>query len=283
MFIPRVQEIHRPILAEPVPVIDIVKKIAISCLKELAISLALGVVVAMFVPFAGGITLMVSAALVQVAVSAFFHGLGAYASNKIAEGGTNLKHFERILSVCEWITGVNFAIFTGFNAQTLIHESGHAMAALSVYKRARPAIEVYPFLGGITQFYKTSLTAFGKKLGPVAATCLIIASGPGFTLLISSVLFAIGLALKEKYPQFGKYLIAWGIIDFLNHAHYAYSALHADPSNLSHDFVHLAIFGLNPVTAAIGILAIPVIITIGVHCWQSRKPDPTPATVLAVV
>ncbi len=279
MFVPRVQEISRPILAESPPVTDIVKKIAISCLKELAVSLAIGVVVALFVPLAGGIALMVSAALVQVVVSAFFHGLGAYASQKIADGGPNLKHFERILSVCEWVTGVNFALFTGFNAQTLIHESGHAMAALSIYKRPRPAIEVYPFLGGITQFYKTSMTPFGKKLGPVAATCFIVASGPGFTLLISSILFAIGLAIKEKYPQFGKYLIAWGIIDFLNHAHYAYSALHANPSNLAHDFVHLAIFGLNPITAVIGILAIPVILTLGMHCWQSNKPAPAPIPV----
>lgn len=281
MSVSRVQNAPPPIQLEPVSISDIVKNIALSCLKELAVSLVMGMAVACFVPTAGGLAFMVSAALVQLAVSAFFHSLGAYASYKVAEKGPNLIHFERILSVCQWMTGYNFAILTGFNAQTLIHESGHAMAALSIYKRPRPTIEIYPFIGGITQFYKTSMTSFGKKLGPVAATCLIVASGPLFTLMISSVIFAIGIAIKEKYPQFGKYLIAWGVIDFLNHAQYAYSALHADPSNLSHDFVHLAIFGLHPVTATIGILAVPILITMGMHWWQSRKaPAPAPVPVL---
>lgn len=232
-------------------VIDIVKKIAFVCLKEFTVSLTLGLTVACFVPTPAGITWMVGAAVVQLGVSAFFHSLGVFAA-------TNRS--EKLLSVCEWVTGANFALLTGLNTQFLIHETGHALAALSIYKKPRPQIYVRPFIGGLTDYCKTSLGLFGKKMGPVAATCFVLISGPVATLLISSAILTIGLGIKEKYPHFSKYLIAWGVLDFLNHAHYAYSALSTDSFNLAHDFVHLSIFGLDPVVATIAILAIPVIL-----------------------
>lgn len=276
MFVPRVQDIHLPVApanqAAP-PLSETIKKIALVCLKELAVSIALSGAVACFVPVATGLSFMMGACLVQFVVSVFFHALGAHAANQLKQQGPNSK-YEKIVNICEWMTGANFAIFTGFNAQTLIHESGHTLAALAIYKRPRPQIEIYPFIGGVTQFYKSSMTGFGKKLGPVAATCLIVASGPAFTLLISGVLLAIGIAMKDRYPAFGKYLISWGVLDFLNHAHYAYSALHADQSIISHDFVHLSIFGLHPIVATIAILAMPVLIMAGMQWIQNRTQRP---------
>ncbi len=272
MFVPRVQDTHLAfVAAEPRPVCDIVQKIALKCLKEFAAATAAGLLISCFVGLPSGMTLLITATLVQFAVSIFFHSLGAYASYKASEGGINQIHYERAVSACEMITGSNFALFTGYNAQTLVHETGHALAALLIYKRPRPLIEIYPFIGGITQFYKTSLSDFGKKIGPAASTCLVVASGPGLTLLISSVLLAVGVALREKYPQLSKYLIAWSILDFVNHAFYAYTALHAEPWNLSHDFVHLSIFGLHPVTATVGLIAIPIVIALGTLWWQSRQ------------
>jgi hypothetical protein len=268
-------QINLPI-AVPLGRDEIVKKIAVSCLKEFALTLTLSVTVACFVPTPVGIAYIITATFVQLAVSIFFHSLGAYAQYSIGQKGPNVAQFEKILNVCQWVTGANFALLTGFNTQMLIHETGHSLAALFSYKRPQPKIELYPFMGGITQFYKTSLSGFGKKIGPVATTCFVIASGPAFTLLISSALLAIGLAMKEKYPQFGKYLIAWGLLDFLNHANYAYSALRTDQSSFSHDFAHLAIFGLHPVVATISIVAIPIVIYLGVQWLQ---PNPRPAVV----
>jgi len=284
MFIARIQDAHLPAMAAPQPeVADIVKNIALRCLKELAISLSSGIVVALFVASPGGIVFIFSASAVQLAVSVFFQSLGAFAAYKAAQRNENLECYEKTVSVCEWITGSNFALLTGYNAQTLIHESGHALASLLVYKNPRPLIEIYPFVGGITQFYKTSLSMFGKKIGPAAATCLVVASGPGLTLLISSALLSIGIALKEKYPQLGKYLITWSILDFFNHAFYAYTALRADQWNLSHDFVHLSIFGLHPVAATVGIAAIPVVIALGAYWWQSQQQKETKSAQLAIV
>lgn len=235
---------------------DVVKQVALACLKELAISLTLGITVASFVPSAIGLQHLLIAFLTQTAFSLVLHSLGAYAAQ---------KKFSRFLSFCEWLTGANFAISSGYNTQLLIHETGHALGALAVYKRPFPQIEIYPFIGGHTQFSKRALTVFGKSVGPVAATCIFVASGPALTLLVSSVLFGLGLFIKEKHPKLGKAFIAWGILDFVYHAKYAYSALTANSSDVAHDFVRLGILGLDPVTATIGIIAIPIIITLGAH------------------
>lgn len=279
MFVPRIQDAPLPVMAPPLPeVTDLIKNIAIKCLKEFAVSLACGFVVGLFVVAApSGMAFIFQATLVQLAVSAFFHSIGAFASYKAQQGNEYKIYYEKLVSACEWIHGLNFAFFTGYNTQTLIHESGHALASLALYKNPRPLFElyplnIYPLLGGMNGFCKTALSGFGKKIGPAAATFLVFASGPGLTLLLSSALLAIGIAMKEKYPEFSKYLITWSAIDFLCHAIYAQSAIHADPWNLSHDFVHLSIFGLDPMAATIGILAIPIVITLGTLWWKNRNP-----------
>ncbi|MGB7978100.1 MAG: hypothetical protein WCF19_02940 [Chlamydiales bacterium] len=233
---------------------SVILKVALPCLKELAVALCIGLAVSFFVAPAEAPILIV-AAVIQLIANAFFRFVQAFALPKTP--------FEWIGSLSEWMTGLNFAVLTGYNAQHLIHESGHAMASMLMYKKAQPWIQIYPFTGGLTEFSKTGLTALGKKLGSSAVTCLMVASGPGLTLLLSAILLSIGLSIKEQYPQLGKTLISWALIDFLGHAHYAYSALKADPWNLSHDFVHLSIFGLHPMTATIGIIAIPIVILLG--------------------
>lgn len=270
---PALPEVEKP------PVCDVITSVAIKILKESAVTLALGCVVALFITTPMGLALMISAGMVQFAVSAFFHSLGAFAAYQALDNDSFQTHYERISTLCEWITGSNFAIFTGINAQTVIHESGHAIASLMIYKNPRPIIEIHPFVGGITQFYKTGLTKFGQQLGAAASTCFVVASGPALTLLISSAILAIGISIMENYPEFGKYLISWASIDFLNHASYAYSALSAEQWNLSHDFVHLSIFGLNPVVATIGILAIPILITLGMS-WKRNEPPAEPAVLV---
>jgi hypothetical protein len=238
MFVRRAQDAQLPIVAaEPHPVSDIIQKIALKCFKEFSVATASGLLISCFVGLPSGMTLLITATLAQFAVSLFFHSVGAFASYKAIERGRNQSYYEWTVSACEWITGSNFAIFTGYNAQTLVHETGHALASLLIYKRPRPLIEIYPFIGGITQFYKTSLSDFGKKIGPAAATCLVVASGPGLTLLVSAVLLAIGIALKEKYPQLSKYLICWSILDFVNHAFYAYTTLQAEPTSSTYRFL----------------------------------------------
>lgn len=223
-----------------------ISEIAFRILKELAASLAIGAAVACFTAPASA-PLLFQAIAVQFTASLFFQTMKVISS-------------EKIQTFFDWAAGVSFALFTGYNAQVLIHEAGHAFSTLAVYSQTTPKIELSPFGSAITQFQKGPLSTFGKKIGPASATCLVTASGPLLTLLVSSALFAIGLSLKKHYPAFSKYLICWSLLDYVCTAHYAYSAIGNESFNLSHDFVHLSIFGLSPVVATISVIAIPVIL-----------------------
>ena len=266
MSIALVQQRLHPPNAQASFTSDCVKNVAVALLKELVVCVPLGLAVASLVQTASGVSLITGAMLVQIAVSLVFHSLATLISQK------KKGRAEETLSLFQWITGFNVAIFTGCNAQTLLHESGHALAALCVYKNGRPRIEIYPFVGGITRYYKGSLTPFGKKIGAAASTCLITASGPAITLLVSLTLFTIGLAIQKTHPRLAKYLVSWGVVDFIEHAGYACSAMREKPSKLSHDFVHLSLFGLHPIAASVAIVAIPALIWVGITWYQQEKP-----------
>jgi len=252
----------------PLSIGTAITRVASRCFKELAVSLAIGSIVGCFVAPAGT-AILVQALMIQCAVSLFFHTLGAFAAYKCAQKPS--PGFEKILSFADWMAGANFALLTGFNGQMLVHESGHALAALALYNQASPRIDLIPFGQALTQFHKRSLSALGKSIGPAATTCVIIASGPALTLFVSAALLAIGLAIKERHPNLSKYLITWALLDFLCTAHYAHSAIGKERFQFSHDFVHLSIFGLPPATATAAIVAIPVLVTAGVHCCKSRQ------------
>lgn len=256
---------------------SVVKKVALKCLKEFSATLAFNFLLSAFVITPAGTSLLITATVVQFAVSLFFHSLGAFAAYKRVQEGVNQERYEKLLSFCQWMTGTNFVLLTGYNVQTLIHETGHAAASLLTYANPRPQIEIFPFEGGLTQFNKSKLSLFGKRLGAPASNCLLVASGPALTLLVSSLFLAVGVAAHKKHPSLSKYLIIWGVIDFLNHAHYAYSALTAATWNLTHDFVRLSIYGLNPVVATIALLVIPIVIGAGVYYWKCRETALAPA------
>lgn len=277
MFIPRIQDLpaiawrHCPSYDA---VQEVVKKVAIECLKDLAASLALGAVVALFVPTSLEIATLGCVIGVQFAASLVFHSVGAVASYQAKQGGPHRTKLECVASVCEWLSGANFAILTGINTQLLLHEMGHSLAALALYQNVLPQmiIHPFPFMGGLTLIHKTTLNAFGKTIGRAAATILYVGSGPGLTLLISAALLTAGVAMRETFPKLSKYFIAWGICDFVNHADYAISALWTDRTTLMHDFFHLSTFGLHPIDAAVGVLAIPILIIAGMYWWQKKSP-----------
>lgn len=225
--------------------------------KELACSIAIGAAVAVFAPAPMGAAVLINAVKIQFAVSLVFHTLSAL--------------FQKTAPVCDWCAGVNFAYFTGFNARLLLHETGHFLAALLLYKNSRPCIQIIPFVGGITIRHKVPLSLFGRKIGTAATGILWAASGSACTLLISAGLLTAAIAIRDKYPQLSKYLTCWGALDFLNHTRYAFSALRADPTNRLHDYVQLSNLGLHPAVAAVAILAIPIVIVVGMHWKETQR------------
>ena len=240
-----------------------IQRVALRVFKELAASLLLSSITFYFTPTLLGQHLLGQALLIQAVLSVIFHSFQEFALCHPQKCGSFVKIFE-------WASTLSFGLLSGYNIQTLVHESGHALASTLVYKNPRPSIEIHPFSGGHTHFYKTALSLFGHKLGPKLSTLFVIASGPGLTLLVSSATFVLGMFLFNQGKLLGKYLLGFSLVDFANHARYAYSALHTPPYQLSHDFVHLSVFGLNPVVATVGIIAIPVILYLSMRKTKSH-------------
>lgn len=230
----------------PLGIIDSVKEIALSCLKEFAASFILYAAVSLFCPLPAVLALG-EIILLQFSISLAIHSVKALTKS----------------TVCDWAAAANFAGFAGTATSTLIHESGHALAASAIYTRAAARIQLIPFQSAQTFFQKGAMSAFGKMLGAANATCLIVAAGPLLSLIVSSAMLIVGLSIREKYPTVSKVLICWACLDFAIHSLYAASAGVASSFSLSHDFVHLSLFGLAPKMAAITIAALPFILLAG--------------------
>ena len=277
MIVPEVQHSWLPSFTIISPEIqERVKTVALKCFKEFSFSLCLKFVISSFVVSSAGLSLLFNTILIQLAVSTVLHSIGEFADYKAEQNQNAPSLYQSTPSLTGWLSAFNLGLLTGYDAQNLIHELGHTITSTFLYKNPRPIIEVYPLIGGLIQFYKSGLSNLGKSIGPSSTTLLIFAAGPGLTLVISTALLSIGIAMRKEYPNLYRYPVTWSIIDFLHHVHYAYSAIAADKWNLLHDFVHLSIFGVDPLTTCIGILAIPVIVGVSMYFKETYLDAPTP-------
>jgi hypothetical protein len=250
---------------------QVIKRIALQTLAELALSLAVGMIVCAFVVTPMGISWVIGAAWIQCVVTLSARILGCLAFEKYLENGPQAKKYLKAAIFCSHIAPISFAIGTALNAQTLIHESGHALAAKILYQGANPEITLFPFKGGVTHFFPEKLSALGAKLGKNKSIAWVTAAGPLASLAVSSAALATSLLIKDNHPKISNYLATSAIYDFIIHATYACSALFTSPTELSHDFVRLSHFGIHPLAATVAIIALPILITLGVKATQSHQ------------
>lgn len=239
---------------------QIIQKIAWEVFFECLATFAVAAVACVFTATPAAIGFIVGAAMIQVILNLALRSLGTFIENRE----------EGLSAMLSWGAAFNFSWGTGIYKQTIIHELGHALGALAVYRNARPKITLLPFFGGNTRFFPQHLSAWGRKLGPEKALAVVTAAGPGLTLIASSLELSAGILNYEKHPKLSRYLMIMAAFDFFWHANYALSALNAPMNILSHDFVRLRLYGLNPVVAAIGIIAIPILIAGGL-CLLKRQ------------
>lgn len=242
----------------------LIRQVALETLTELAFSLAFAAITCSFVASSAALGIVVAGTIIQCVVNLFFRSMAA---RSLLRGDTE-SFFVRSQDA---INSSHFALLSGFNVQTVVHEAGHALAAKMVYSPVRTQIIVQPFQGGYTQLRSGGLSAFGKRIGPLAARCFVVAAGPGFTVLISSVAYVAGCVLRDSSPKLAKYLMAYGASDILFTAWYAYTGMNASPDDLAHDFVYLSQVGLSPLVAAIGLAALPFLLHI---VTENTKIDP---------
>jgi hypothetical protein len=218
-----------------------VQKVALGSLAEFVFSLTLGLTVSLFSATLHGSLLIFGALSVQTILHIALRSLGA---------------------ACNWpletVCPYSFTLLTALNGQTLIHESGHVLAAMSLYKKSKPFIEIDPFYRVFSSYKMAEPNWLGKVLGKERSSLAICAAGPLLSLSISSLMLYSSVKLESKHPALSSYLKTAALFDFALHSAYALSALRA--SSLSHDFVRLASYGLPPVAAAVAIAGLPLLL-----------------------
>jgi hypothetical protein len=229
-----------------------IKKIALRCLSELAVALAIGAFISLFNVSFLGATAILRPMLLQTILNVALSAASVFIQAK-------WKRCAQILDQGRYFT---FAYATMKNLQILTHEMGHVAGALAVYKNCRPRIELYPGDRGSSHFKTSQLTALGKKVGRVKANLIVTAAGPALALLVSSLLLGLSKRLQSTHPEWSGHLKAAALSDIAYHAVYALSALKTGIQALpSHDFVILSKMGVHPLGVALAIVAIPFIIS----------------------
>ncbi len=250
--------------APPTEMRRLIQDVAKRCFIELAVSLAIGAVAASFTASLLHASLIFAAIAVQTVSNAALRTAEALAMKMPPCDET-----EWIRSACPYLCTTFFAYLTAFNAQILLHEAGHRVGAMGMFQNANPQTTLTPCLGGLTQFSTKDLTTLGLRLGRSNAMLIVTLMGPTCSLLISTIAIAVGYAIRNKFPELGRYSVGVGRGDFYAHSFYALSALSTTPGPKGHDFLRLRAYGVHPLAAAIAILAIPPLL----HLAMSTRPS----------
>lgn len=261
---------------------ELVKKVAKRSLIELAVSLSFTGITILFVPAFIGTGSLVAFTLAVVALNTFLR-MGCAAIEYKVHQLKNIQTPEaRLFShrltflgkIISWIAPYNFSLLDETTRNVLVHEAGHAMAASSVYKNARPRIEVYPFKGGATSFCPKELTKFGKYLGWKNADLLVSGAGAGISM-IAALASIIAAHKMDKNSEVRKYLIMTAISTIVQHIFYAFTALWTSPENLGHDFIALWRHNIHPLAAVATMIALPLITFGGLYFLDQLKEKAT--------
>jgi hypothetical protein len=243
----------------------IIKDIASNSLKELIVSFMLAGVTCFFVASSAIPTLLI-ATVGMIALNILFRVVIQMVVDEIQQTNQNRSDRDyQILTFCysylQYVCPLNFSILDLATRHVLIHEFGHALAAALLYQNARPSIEVFPFVGGITRFWITSLTNLGKFFGNKYSRLIVSAAGPATGIFVATIELGLAHYLKREHPRLHRYLLCSAILCIAQHVIYALSTLWERNPMSGHDFANLwKIGGLHPLISAICLVALPLIV-----------------------
>lgn len=247
--------------------IEKIKEIAYSSLEELALSLSISFTVSFFATILFGPSFFITTTLLQVGMTTFFRIVKTFYPKKEEEKNTPTK----LEKSCDWVIASIFSLFSTLKLQTLVHESGHAIAANLLFKDARPAIFMTGGASAHTEYTISSLSNLGLKLGKERAKAIVSLSGPLLSLSLASALLILGLFIKEKHPALSKYLTVAALADFIFHTLYSVSALFTAPENVAHDFIRIQSLGIHPLVGGLFIFTLPAIIFLSFNIFFNLR------------
>lgn len=245
----------------------LVNKVALNSLKELAAMAALSVVTSVFVlsPLSIGVMVGVGVAFwilttaAKVAQAVFCYLLATKNFDQ-----KTVFHLQVLQRGLNWFSPIEFAAFHALTSAVVIHECGHAFAALVWLERSHPVIEVSPiFGGGRTSFSMNQLSVIGKLFGWHRTEAIISAAGALTTLAFAVSALVGAHFIKKSQPTLSRYLFAAASMSVASEAAYALHALGQKAENKSHDFIFLWTKGIHPLAAFICLIAVPLILKAG--------------------
>lgn len=197
--------------------------------------------------------MLVASALTQTT----FSSLLFYLSGQSGMAGSYFRG-QLSPSTARTLSAFLFAVLSGNHAQSLLHETGHALSSRLFFQKADPKITLSPFTGGKTKHDSNTLSPLGQKIGKERSFWLIAAAGPGLSLFVSSMALTVGRMVQDRFNVLGSYLNAYGETDYYLHAFYALSAFFEPRA--THDFTILSRCGISPLVYTVALAAIPSLI-----------------------
>ena len=157
------------------------------------------------------------------------------------------------------LQGLNNGFFGYLTMGVLAHEEGHAIAGHLLYKNAHPIISRTGLFSALTSSKSKILSNIGILLGANRSRFIVVLGGPLAGVAFATTALMISKWLTKSHPEIADCCRVIGFTAIFHHMSYALSAL-SRPLMRGHDFVNLWDFGLHPIVAAIGIVAIPIML-----------------------
>jgi hypothetical protein len=141
----------------------------------------------------------------------------------------------------------------------LIHECGHAIAAMTCFVKASPKI-VVKWATGMTEYnISYGLTKFGGFLGEETAKLFVTAAGLFAPALFALGEFGLAHGLHESHPWISDALNYHGLSQLLNLGLYGISAFFSSNMALANDFIFLSYMGnIHPIIPIVLLVGIPL-------------------------
>lgn len=245
---------------------QLIKQVGIGTLKELTISSIFTGITCMFVA-APAIPTLITTTIAILAFGVLLRTLTAavtysFYCNKQDNAGVEDPVLSKIVACLNYLNPITFAAIDISTRDCLVHEGGHALAAMAIYKNANPKIEVFPFIGGVTSYSGRHLSRLGEFLGKNYSNAIVSGAGAGASILVASAYIGLAHRFQETHPEFTRYCKCTAIASIVQHVVYALSAL-AQTGQSGHDFLSLWAVGIHPIASAAVIVAVPLIVKTG--------------------
>ncbi len=258
----KIDNSHNP---EKSKINKLIYDVALATFAEMGVSSAMTAVTCCFVA-STSIGLLITTAIATIALNALFRTSFAYLeyrADQIKEK-KDLGLVLRAVHFTRWFNAFTFGVFELTTTATLIHEFGHAVAALTVYQNPRLKISIFPIKGGFTRISPGPLTKLGECLGNKNSYLFVAAAGPAFGILSATIKLIFAHHCQKDHPDISRTLNAGAITEIASHVLYALSAFGESRHNISHDFIALwSIGNIHPVVSIVSMVTLPIFVKIG--------------------